>query len=206
VADLLSRSDQILPTEWSLNQRVFRVLCTLWGSPQIDLFATRYNAKLITFMSPMPDPLAYEVDALSHSWDGMWAYAYPPPAILSQVLGKVQVDNVKLLLIAPNWPAQRWFPQLLTYLIDLPRSLPLWPDLLSQAHNGALHRRLDQLQLHAWLLSAESSSRQAFRQTLPRGSLPPNGGPRSLSTSQNGEDLLIGVSNGRLIHSRPLLL
>jgi len=31
----------------------------------------------------------------------MWAYAYPPPALLPQILQKVQWDQCKLILIAP---------------------------------------------------------------------------------------------------------
>ena len=49
--------------------------------PQIDLFATRFNNKLLLFVSPVPDPLATAVDALhgrilthmpSHQWP-YWA-------------------------------------------------------------------------------------------------------------------------------------
>jgi hypothetical protein len=35
------------------------------------------NHKLDTFVSPVPDPLTYAVDAMSISWKGMFAYAFP---------------------------------------------------------------------------------------------------------------------------------
>ena len=35
---------------------------------QIDLFAMRFNNKLPLFVSPVPDPLATAVDALSQPW------------------------------------------------------------------------------------------------------------------------------------------
>ena len=41
---------------------------------KIDLFATRFN-KLPLFVSPIPDPLALAVDALSLSWEDLEAYA-----------------------------------------------------------------------------------------------------------------------------------
>ena len=67
VADKLSRLDQTTQTEWSLLQKVFQAICNRWHRPQIDLFATRFN-KLPLFVSPVPDPLATAVDALSLPW------------------------------------------------------------------------------------------------------------------------------------------
>ena len=55
----------------------------LWGSPQVDLFAIRWNAKLPTFVSPVPNPQAL---ALSLSWQNLWAYTFPPHQLLSKVL------------------------------------------------------------------------------------------------------------------------
>jgi hypothetical protein len=48
-----------------------------WGNSNIDLFATSLNFKVTTFVSPVPDPRAYAVDAMSLSWEGMFAYAFP---------------------------------------------------------------------------------------------------------------------------------
>ena len=64
VTDKLSRLGQTIQTEWSLLQEVFLAICSRWHRPQIGLFATRFN-KLPLFVSPVPDPLAAAVDALS---------------------------------------------------------------------------------------------------------------------------------------------
>jgi hypothetical protein len=45
-----------------------------WDRPHVDLFATSLNHKLETFVSPVPDPLSFAVDAMSLSWDGKFAY------------------------------------------------------------------------------------------------------------------------------------
>ena len=58
LADQLSRPDQVFPTEWSLLPRVFEGICRIFGRPHLDLFATRVNAKLALYVSPIPDPLA----------------------------------------------------------------------------------------------------------------------------------------------------
>ena len=112
IADQLSRDGQILPTEWSLNQELADMLFAKWGRPHLDLFATKFNNKCPLFVSPVPDPEAMDVDALSLQWDNLDVYAYPPPSILTQVLSKVKrSSNLRMILVAPlketmplKWP------------------------------------------------------------------------------------------------------
>ena len=68
VADKLTRLAQTTQTEWSLLQEVFQAICNRWHRPQIDLFATWFNNMLPLFVSPVLDPLATAVDALSLPW------------------------------------------------------------------------------------------------------------------------------------------
>ena len=65
VADKLFRLGQTTQTEWFLLPKVFQAICIRWHRPQIDLFATRFNNKLPLLVSPVLDPLATAVDALS---------------------------------------------------------------------------------------------------------------------------------------------
>ena len=63
MADLLSRSNQVQSTEWSLHPQVFHQICQKWFTPQIsDLFATHLNHKLPLYVSPVPDPNAWDID------------------------------------------------------------------------------------------------------------------------------------------------
>ena len=71
VADKLSQLGQTIQSEWSLLQEVFQAICNRWHRPQIDLFAMRFNNKLPLFVSPVPDPLATAVDALSLPWEDL---------------------------------------------------------------------------------------------------------------------------------------
>ena len=78
--------------------------------PQIDLFATRFNNKLPLFVSPVPDPMATAVDALSLSWEDLEAYAFPPTAILGKVVEKLQDSPYRrLIIITLGWPNMTWF-------------------------------------------------------------------------------------------------
>ena len=94
IADKLSRSTQVIQTEWSLLQEVFDHLCARWHTPRVDLFATRYNHKLPKFVSPVPDPQAWRVDALSLNWENMDAYAFPPVSLLGKVVSKILDQGV----------------------------------------------------------------------------------------------------------------
>ena len=79
VADKLSRLGQTIQTEWSLLPEVFKTICSRWHQHQIDLFARPF-CKLPLFVSPVPDPLATAVDALSlpvEDLDAMTSHQQP---------------------------------------------------------------------------------------------------------------------------------
>ena len=105
IADKLSRLGQTIQTEWSLHPEVFQAVCSRWHQPQVNLFATRFNNKLPQFVSPVPDPQTWAVDALSLSWENLDPYAFPPAAILGKVVEKLQdYPCNRIILIAPGWP------------------------------------------------------------------------------------------------------
>ena len=202
IADALSRSHQVIPTEWQLHPQVVQRVFQVWGTPHLDLFATRHNAQLQQFVSPVPDNRARAVDALSLHWQGMWAYAFPPPPLLAKVLAKAWEEELEMILIAPLWPAQPWFPRLLELLADWPRALPHRPDLLSQGDTTSWG---EQYRLHAWRLSPPSSrTTQAFLTKL-RTSLPLRHAPPQRERMTNdGQGGRIGQKAGAWIRSLPL--
>nr|KAG5685331.1 hypothetical protein BaRGS_003222 [Batillaria attramentaria] len=70
-----------------------------FGKPLIDLFATRWNCKLPTFISPVPDPPAWACDALASSWENMVGYAYPPTCLGCLDVGqRAQLHLAEVLL------------------------------------------------------------------------------------------------------------
>ena len=160
-ADCLNRANQLLPGEWALNPHVCQQLWKVWGRPMVDLFATRDNHKLPLFYSPMQDDLSVGTDALSQRWDGMLLFAYPPASLISSIIRKLEESvDVRLVLVALNWPSQAWFPYLLDLLVDAPRVLPLSRTLLKQGNE--FHKNLEWLNLHAWILSPTHSEQRVF--------------------------------------------
>jgi hypothetical protein len=205
LADALSRKDQICPSEWSLHPQVVKQIFTLWGTPHIDLFATSQNKKLPVYVSPLPDPHALDEDALSLSWEGMWAYAYPPTTILKKVVEKVTQVSCELILVAPVWPAQPWFQDLLDLSVDHPRSLPLIPKLLKQTGKNIFHTNAGHLNLHAWRISNKCSRKGVSRQSVPAELQNPKEPRPEPYTPRDGKLSHLGYSRGVKIHSRPLL-
>ena len=160
-ADVLSRPNQVIGSEWTLHQEVVDQLVHKWPAV-IDLFATSLTARLPVYFSPASDPRAAWTDALLQSWDDLQAYAFPPIAIIRRVLLKLRSSkNCELTLIAPFWPQRDWFPDLLELLSDVPVTLSGRRDLLRQPHFHRFHLNLPMLQLTAWRLSSDSPSKPA---------------------------------------------
>jgi hypothetical protein len=206
LADLLSRSGQVVNTEWTLSPAIAKTLWSVWGRPSIDLMATHLNTQLPTFVSPFPHDLAFAVDAMSLSWDRMEAYIFPPWAMILDVLNKLllHVDCV-MTLIVPRWPNRSWFPLLLSCLCEAPLRLPLRDDLLSQPLSGRLHGSLASLGLHACRVSSSLRSQEDFlNRCLRDWPLGINEIPHSGFTTPDGSFTLFGVTNEVPIPSLPL--
>ena len=47
IADHLSRPDQPIPTEWSLHPEIVQRIFRVWGTPEVDMFATLSNTTFL---------------------------------------------------------------------------------------------------------------------------------------------------------------
>ena len=82
---------------------------------------------------PIPEPQALAIDALSQDWQGRPMYMFPPFPLLNKVIQKLKTtQDGEIILIAPWWPSQLWFPHLLCLFVDHPCIIPYCRDLLSQ--------------------------------------------------------------------------
>ncbi|KAK7094289.1 hypothetical protein V1264_007929 [Littorina saxatilis] len=127
----------------------------LWAlvqKPLVDLFATRFSKRLPIFVSPFPDPEAWQTNALDIPWTGLEAYAFPPFLLLGRVIRKADLKGPSLLLVAPLWPSQALFPDLLRLAHGPPIPLSLVRGELVQPRTGVPHEEPQLLSLHAWKL------------------------------------------------------
>ena len=142
----------MIPTEWSLSHSILNMIWGQWGRPLVDLFATRDNTRLPVFVSPVPDALALDTDALAIPWSNMEVYAFPPYGILPKVLLKAAQEGPRMILIAPMWPWATWYTALQSLAHCSPLQLNLSNQDLFQPHTRVCHGNVDSLDLHAWLL------------------------------------------------------
>ena len=137
-ADAMSRQfkDNI---EWMLDKSMFDRIVQKYGLPEVDLFASRLNNQLSTYVSWMPDPGAWVVDAFTMHWGALKFYAFPPFCLIAKCLQKIKADNASGIMIVPNWPTQPWFPLLSNMLLEDPWELPRYRKLLTQPISGKPH-------------------------------------------------------------------
>uniref|UniRef100_A0A1X7TLX8 Reverse transcriptase RNase H-like domain-containing protein n=1 Tax=Amphimedon queenslandica TaxID=400682 RepID=A0A1X7TLX8_AMPQE len=164
LADSLSRR-KLESSDWRLDQIVFRKLQRKCGPFDIDLFAARHNSQLKSFFSYHQDPEALASDALAQSWEGLSCYAFPPFLLLGRVLQKISRKRLrKVVIIAPNWPSQIWYPVLVSLLMDYPLILPeehsLLRNLLEEFHTLVLDGSLS---LTTWRVSGLEEDTRTFQ-------------------------------------------
>ena len=100
---------------------MFESLQDFLGPFSVDLFASRTNHQLPEYCSWRPDPAARTVDAFSIPWSSERPYLFPPFSLVGRALAMIQGEAVTFAcLIAPAWPAQTWYPQLLNMLVRNP--------------------------------------------------------------------------------------
>ena len=149
VADFKSRNfeDNL---EWQLGEKVFRRIVDRFGEPEIDLFATRLNCKVLCFVSWQPDPEAWLVDAFAWSWTGLKFYAFPPFSMVGKVVEKILEDDASGVLVVPWWPSQPWWGRLISLRLPhlrfrpkkkklIPSGSPDNDQLLNNCPLGAFH-------------------------------------------------------------------
>ena len=169
--------------------------------PMSDLFETRYNCKLPKFVSPVPDPKAWPVDALTVSWEDLDMYAFIPVALLGKVISKLS-DHLcrRVILITPGWANMPWFWD----LVDLSSQIPICLSNHPDPFNGARHKDLTSLKLHAWLLEPRQlRSKGSLAQWQYKLRLLKDAQPEQ-SMRQSGPFLLDGVKQVRWTSGRHL--
>ena len=204
IADWESRHHD--SSDWQLLPSVFEAINNLLGLFTIDLFASRTNAQLPVYYSWKPDPQARMVDAFSISWLQECPYMFPPFSMIGKTLMKICQEELKFAcLIAPAWPAQVWYPQLLKMLVRNPVLLPLEQDLLLDPllnpHPLVLEGRMF---LTAWPVSGKPMLPRDFLAESPNCCCSHEDQILTHLTTQPGLSGVAGVLNDKYIHFQHL--
>ena len=192
-------------TEWALSPDIFQCVCGKMFLPQIDLFASRLNHKVQSYVAWRPDPKAVAVDAFTISWTNLSFYAFPPFSLITRVLQKIRDDSAEGLMVVPLWETQVWFPLLMKMLVAHPLILPQGRNLLylpyktEQVH--PLHKKL---QLVACHLSGNHYKTLVFQSQQPTLLSTPGGVALKNSIKHTSKDGFVSVVNGKLIQFHQL--
>lgn len=151
-ADLASRNVEF-DTEWSLADSAFDTLTQRFGFPEVDLFASRLNAKCVNYVSWLRDPEAMEINAFTVNWNKFFFYAFPPFCIILKVLQKIISEKAEGIVVVPVWPTQPWYPVFSSLLVEEPIVFQPSPKLLS--FGRILHPLSDRLLLMGARLSGK---------------------------------------------------
>ena len=154
--------------EWAITKATFLKITDIFGYPDIDLFASRTNHKVDLFVSWYPDPQSIGIDAFSVTWaDYNLGYCFPPFSVVAQVIKKVRDEKATIILIAPFWHTQSWYPSIMPLLVDYPIVFQASRKNLYLPHQPNLsHPLKDKLHLMAVKLSGKSSQIISFRRKL----------------------------------------
>ena len=156
LADFFSRYSHL--HEFFLRQSAFNKLTEMIPfEVNLDLFASRDNAKLSDYVSLFNDSQAFIIDAFSFTWPSN-VYIFPPIPLIPKALMKALRDDVEFcLFITPAWTSLSMIPLLKKSLISL-------PILISSDHVlGCLPTR-HPFHLMAWPISASYARRKRFQQ------------------------------------------
>ncbi len=122
---MLSRSN-VPPEDWKLHPQTVKVIWGIFARPEVDLFTSEDNTHCQTYFSK-------DRDALAHDWPNLLLYAFPPIALIPQVIGQIREQKHRVLLVSQLWRNKQWFSELVRLLTAAPWPIPLRQDLLSQA-------------------------------------------------------------------------
>ena len=184
--------------EWMLSPHIFNNICSLYGTPDIDMFATRVNTQLYRFASWRPDPDAEIIDSFSESWEGVFVYAFPPFSMIWPTVHKIAYECDRAILIVPLWTTQSWFPAIMELTIDNPFTFS--SSRLMRHNSDEKHPLSPKMVMMVSLLSRNERLTEAFwRSCEPHSGRSP--GPNTTASKRNGRSI---VSRGRQIRIMPL--
>jgi len=198
-ADKLSRNLSV-DMEWKLDAKVVYCIKNCYGPLSIDLFASRLNYQLKPYISFLPDPEAYAVDAFSISWKSNINYAFPPFSMMGHVLKKLEQDQGQLVLIAPLWTTQPWFTKLLKMISGQSYLLPVKKHLLISPMDPVRTHPITNLKLAVFRLSGKLLETRDYQNTLPTSLFHPGDNQHKNNIGYISKDGCSFVVKGKVIH------
>ena len=178
--------------------RLFKMAMNAFGPLDLDLFATEKNRQLRRYVSLRAEPDADYSDAFSRPLpNDIWCWANPPFVTIGRLLSKIRREKArKVVVLAPVWANQAWWPLLRDLLVEPPLVLPSPPDMYCPPRG----MRLEAMEPPKWTtvvcrVSGNPSDTEGFRRacsTFASGTTRNKWGHlvRSAHTNETGQSSL----------------
>ncbi|KAA6369639.1 MAG: hypothetical protein EZS28_034833, partial [Streblomastix strix] len=111
IADALSRLSRA--GDYKLKEKIFQQTCLQMNlNLTINLFSQYFNNLLPRFMMSIRGHGETAIDALNQAWKMELPWIHPPIPLLPAVLKRIGEERIKTMIIAPLWPGQIWYTEL----------------------------------------------------------------------------------------------
>ena len=158
-------------SNWMLCPRMFGKVNQRTGPLQVDLFASSLTNQLRDYVSWRPNPGAMAIDPFTLNWTKFKGYANPPWSLVERVLTHIRNQKSRVILIAPIWRSQAWYPVGNTSTGTPPTSSHL--TLIIPTHRVNTPDIVPPLAI--WVTSGIDTKVKTFQRMLQNSSLPPGG-------------------------------
>ena len=163
VSNLAADTESRDRTDWKLSPAVFNKINQIFGPLEVDLFASRLTYQLPRYFSWRPDPSAEATDAFQHDWAPLKGFANPPWCLIGRVLNQVMIQKAQVILVAPIWKGQPWYPVLLNMFWEFPQRIPPHPNLIQSPGSPKVNPPASRMAYLREKLSGSSLSEEASR-------------------------------------------
>ena len=98
--------------DWTVKDRYFYAVTSVWGSCSVNCFASYKNHKVPRFYSKYFNPGSLGVDSLAFSWVGETCWLVPPVLLVKKVIPHVCLCRCRGILVVSYWPSAHYWPLL----------------------------------------------------------------------------------------------
>ena len=124
----------------------------------------------------------------------------PSVHLIPSVLQKAKKEHATLVLVAPLWATQPWWPLLIELIVDYPVYLGNNPKLLQDMSSpGAMHPLFPSLKLAVWRISGNVTKQWEFQKKLSNSSATTPRAQPPKHTMFPGLSEVAGVRRGKVI-------